>query len=118
MSSVTVSQRILAFNQNRDGLTLPLKYAAMRESSFRFLRGSCHLFYEEINKAQLPASPPAWLCGDLHLENFGSFKGSDRQVYFDINDFDEAILGPALWDIIRLMTSIIAEGDNAGFTYA
>ncbi|MBS1608755.1 MAG: DUF2252 family protein [Bacteroidetes bacterium] len=118
MSPAAVSQRILAFNQQRDALTLPLKYAAMRESSFRFLRGACHLFYEEIYKNSLPASPAAWLCGDLHLENFGSFKGSDRQVYFDINDFDEAILGPALYDIIRLLTSIIVAGSNAGFAYA
>jgi len=117
MSSETVSQRILAFNQNRDATTIPLKYTMMRESSFRFLRGTCHLFYEKVNKENLPASPAAWLCGDLHLENFGSFKGSDRQVYFDINDFDEAILGPALWDIVRLVASIIVACNNAGFPY-
>jgi uncharacterized protein (DUF2252 family) len=117
MEPATISQQILAFNQNRDASTIPLKYALMRESSFRFLRGSCHLFYGQIDKDVLPASPAVWLCGDLHLENFGSFKGSDKQVYFDINDFDEAILGPALWDVVRLLTSIITASGNAGFPY-
>ena len=117
MESTPVSERILAFNQSRDAATIPLKYTLMRESSFRFLRGSCHLFYEQIDKELLPVSPAAWLCGDLHLENFGSFKGSDKQVYFDINDFDEAILGPASWDVVRLLTSTITACGNAGFPY-
>jgi uncharacterized protein (DUF2252 family) len=118
MELTPISERVLAFNQNRDTATIPLKYALMRESSFRFLRGTCHLFYEQADKALLPGSPAAWLCGDLHLENFGSFKGSDKQVYFDINDFDEAILGPALWDVLRLLTSILTACGNAGFTYS
>jgi len=115
----TISERILAFNDSRDTESISLKFAAMRENSFRFLRGTCHLFYEDIfDKAILPGSPASWLCGDLHLENFGSFKGSDKQVYFDINDFDEAILGPALWDVVRLLTSIRVAGNNAGFSPA
>lgn len=48
-----------------------------------------------------------WACGDLHLENFGSYKGDNRLVYFDINDFDEAALAPATWDLIRSLTSIV-----------
>lgn len=99
--------RIRLFNQNRDPEKLQLKYAAMRTGAFRFFRGSCHLFYEDLfHAAPLPESPAAWICGDLHIENFGSFKGSDRVVYFDINDFDEAVLGPALWEIVRLLTSV------------
>ena len=46
----------------------------MRENQFRFFRGTCHLFYEDMAEADdLPNSPLAWICGDLHLENFGSF---------------------------------------------
>jgi uncharacterized protein (DUF2252 family) len=53
-----------------------------------------------------PSSPLAWTCGDLHLENFGSFKSDNKQVYFDLNDFDEAILAPAAWEMARFVTSI------------
>jgi len=103
-----LSQRILVFNQNRDPEKVQLKFKAIRESSFRFLRGTCHLYYEDlVNQYSLPASPDCWLCGDLHLENFGSFKGIDREVYFDIGDFDEAILGPALYDLSRLLVSVL-----------
>jgi uncharacterized protein (DUF2252 family) len=40
------------------------------------------------------------------LENFGSYKGDNRLVYFDINDFDESALAPASWDLVRLLTSL------------
>ena len=64
--------------------------------------------------APLAASPTVWLCGDLHLENFGSFKGDDQQEYFDLNDFDEGVLGPALWDVTRMLTSIFVGFDSLG----
>jgi len=82
---------------------------------FSFYRGTCHLFYEDLSKAQpLPVSPLTWICGDLHLENFGSFKGDDRQEYFDLNDFDEAMLAPALWEVTRMAASIFVAFDSLG----
>ncbi|MEB3324694.1 MAG: DUF2252 family protein [Cyanobacteriota bacterium] len=54
----------------------------------------------------LDATPTAWICGDLHLENFGSYKGDNRLVYFDINDFDEAARAPAAWDLARILSSL------------
>jgi uncharacterized protein (DUF2252 family) len=114
-----LSQRILAFNQHRDPEKVLLKYKAIRESSFRFLRGTCHLFYEDLgNQYSLPASPACWLCGDLHIENFGSFKGIDREVYFDIGDFDEAILGPALYDLSRLLVSVLTACKESAYKKA
>src|SRR6202023_1394426 len=56
----------------------------------------------------------AWLCGDLHLENFGSYKGDNRLAYFDINDFDEAALAPVSWDLVRLLTSILIGAETFG----
>ncbi len=83
-----IAERILQFNQPCDPAKTLLKYKAIREISFRFLRGTIHLFYEDlVGQYTLPESPLSWLCGDLHLENFGSFKGNDHEVYFDINDF-------------------------------
>ncbi|HMK24953.1 MAG TPA: DUF2252 family protein [Chitinophagaceae bacterium] len=111
-----ITQRILQFNHHRDPEKVLLKYKAIRESSFRFLRGTCHLFYEDLgNQFTLPPSPNSWLCGDLHLENFGSFKGSDKEDYFDIGDFDEAILGPALYDLSRLLVSVLAACKNSAY---
>jgi len=92
-----------------------LKYKAMSLSAFRFYRGTCHLFYEDLSAADiLPSSPLTWTCGDLHLENFGSFKGDDRQEYFDLNDFDEAMLAPAALEIARMLTSIFIAFDSLG----
>jgi uncharacterized protein (DUF2252 family) len=100
-------QRIEAFNQGRLADMLRVKYKLMREDPFRFFRGTNHLFYEDLaDYNPLPPSPLSWLCGDLHLENFGSFKGDNRLVYFDMNDFDDAMLGPAVLDVARLVTSI------------
>lgn len=84
-----------------------LKYQAMTENVFRFFRGTCHIFYENISRIKsLPKSPATWISGDLHLENFGSYKADNKLVYFDLNDFDEAIRAPALWEVLRLITSI------------
>jgi uncharacterized protein (DUF2252 family) len=106
-------------NAGRDPERLALKYAKMAESPFVFLRGSCHLFYEGLPDSPLFRDAPlAWCCGDLHFENFGSYKGDNRLVYFDINDFDEAALAPASWDIVRLLTSIQCGADALRVTHA
>jgi uncharacterized protein (DUF2252 family) len=92
---------------------LQLKYRAMRSSAFTFLRGTCHLFYDRLPRSGVFKSAPAvWVCGDLHLENFGSYKGDNRLVYFDINDFDESALAPASWDLVRFMTSLLIGADS------
>jgi uncharacterized protein (DUF2252 family) len=92
---------------------LALKYKLMAANAFRFFRGTCHIFYEDLARvSDLPKSPPSWICGDLHLENFGSYKGDNRLVYFDLNDFDEAILAPVLWEIARMATSIMVGFDS------
>jgi len=90
-----------------------LKYELMAENVFSFFRGTCFLFYQHLNKVKaLPASPLCWICGDLHLENFGSYKADNKLTYFDLNDFDEAILAPAIWEVIRLITSIFIAFDT------
>lgn len=74
---------------------------------FSFFRGTSHIFYEDLFKTEVKfKSPLAWISGDLHLENFGSYKGSNRLVYFDLNDFDESVLAPASLELVRMVTSI------------
>ncbi len=75
-------------NAGRDPERLALAYAKMSASPFVFLRGSWHLFYERAAALDLPAAPATWICGDLHFENFGSYKGDNRLVYFLCQRFD------------------------------
>ena len=110
---ISVFDRIKKFNENHLPDMVQLKYKAMSENAFRFLRGTCHLFYEDLSCAKhFPKSPHTWICGDLHLENFGCFKGNNRMEYFDLNDFDESILAPCLWEVSRVLTSIYVAFDT------
>ena len=100
-------KRIQQFNAGREPERLAMKYRNMRISAFVYLRATCHLFPGQLPELKALAQAPAiWSCGDLHLENFGSYKGDNRLTYFDINDFDESALIPASWDIVRLLTSV------------
>jgi len=102
-----VVESIRNYNAKRDPERLQRKYVAMRHDPFTFLRGTCHLFYERLPEPKwLGKAPPVWVCGDLHLENMGSYKGDNRLVYFDLNDFDEGALAPASWELVRLLTSV------------
>lgn len=118
MSYAEICQRIQKFNSNpeRDQELLQLKYKKMKENPFVFLRGSCHLFYEDWpSNSSLNQAPLSWICGDLHLENFGSYKGDNRLTYFDINDFDESVLAPCTFDVTRLITSLFLAVDKIQF---
>jgi uncharacterized protein (DUF2252 family) len=109
----TLYERLTRFNMGLLPEKVALKYEAMAENAFRFFRGTCHLFYEDLAAAEpLPLSPLAWICGDLHIENFGSYKGDNKLVYFDLNDFDEALLAPASYETVRMVTSIFIAFDN------
>jgi uncharacterized protein (DUF2252 family) len=109
----TIYDRITAFNKDLLPDMVQLKYEGMAENEYRFYRGTCHLFYEDLSTADpLPPSPITWISGDLHLENFGSYKADNRLVYFDLNDFDESILAPASWELVRMITSIYIAFDN------
>ncbi|MEJ1959455.1 MAG: DUF2252 family protein [Nitrosomonadales bacterium] len=119
LSSADIIQAIARNNAGRDPERLSMKYAKMAQNPFIFLRGACHLFYDSLpNKPLFRDAPLAWCCGDLHFENYGSYKGDNRLVYFDINDYDEAALAPVTWDMIRLLTSIQCGADALNATHA
>ena len=111
---LNVAETIRNYNAGRDPERLAMKYANLRTNPFVFLRGTCHLFYERLPQDALFAgkAPAGWVCGDAHLENFGSYKGDSRLVYFDLNDFDEAALAPVTWDLVRFLSSILVAGDG------
>ncbi|TAF98218.1 MAG: DUF2252 domain-containing protein [Bacteroidetes bacterium] len=93
---------------HRKEAAFELKLKAIQKNAFSFFRGTCHLYYQYLQQHPyvLPKSPLTWLCGDLHIENFGTYKAANGITYFDINDFDEGTQGPLLIDIARLLTSL------------
>ncbi|AMP09751.1 hypothetical protein CAter282_1988 [Collimonas arenae] len=116
---VNVVKRIQEYNAGRDPERLQLKYRNIRSNPFVFLRGTCHLFYERLPKSGLFRTAPAtWICGDLHLENFGSYKGDNRLTYFDMNDFDEAALAPTSMELVRFLTSVLIAAEGLSLSAA
>ena len=110
---VNAVEEIKRHNAGREPERLLLKYQKMRSNPFVFMRGACHLFYARLPSITLFKSAPlVWACGDLHLENFGSYKGDNRLTYFDLNDFDEAALVPASWELVRMLTSILVSAPS------
>ena len=117
--ALSASEAIGTYNSGREPQRLAMKYAGMRTDAFRFLRGTCHLFYERMTEGRLALDGPrVWICGDLHLENLGTYLGDDGLTYFDVNDFDEAALAPFQWDIMRLATSVLVGAPTIGLTKA
>ena len=93
---------------------LPIKYGRMLASPFAFLRGSAVVMASDL--ASSPVSGQnVLLCGDAHLANFGVFATPERNLVFDINDFDETYPGPWEWDLKRLAASAVVAGRDNGF---
>ncbi len=94
---------------------VPIKYGRMLESPFAFFRGSAVVMASDL--ADTPVSGiQSILCGDAHLSNFGIFASPERQMVFDINDFDETYPGPWEWDLKRLAASAVVAGRENGFS--
>jgi uncharacterized protein (DUF2252 family) len=94
---------------------VPIRHGRMLVSPFAFFRGAAL-----IMASDLAASPRSGLdvqlCGDAHLSNFGLFGSPERQLLFDVNDFDETLPGPFEWDVMRLAASFEVLGRENGFS--
>jgi uncharacterized protein (DUF2252 family) len=92
------------------------KFRKMAASAFSFYRGSACLFYADMqngfadNQFLNERTSRVWIHGDLHAENFGTYMNSDGVLVFNVNDFDEAYVGPFMWDLRRLSASIALIG--------
>jgi uncharacterized protein (DUF2252 family) len=97
---------VIASNEDRLPDLVPIRHARMLESPFAFFRGSA-----VVQAHDLASTPRSGIrvqaCGDCHLLNFGGFATPERNLIFDINDFDETLAGPWEWDVKRLATSLI-----------
>src|SRR5262249_21725652 len=93
-------------NKGRLADLIPVRYGRMLPSPFTFYRGAAALMAWDLSKT--PTSKiPVQACGDCHLLNFGAFGTPERNVVFDINDFDETLPAPWEWDLKRLAVSYV-----------
>src|SRR5271157_5601957 len=109
---MTATDTIIASNRGRNPALLALKWARMRENAFAFFRGTAPLFYRGWARLSPGGAPLAWICGDAHLENLGSYMGANHVPYFDLNDFDECCLAPADWEIGRALAALHILGER------
>ena len=94
---------------------VPLRNARMLASPFAFFRGSAAIMAADL--AHTPRSGiNAQLCGDAHLSNIGGYAAPDRELVFDLNDFDETLPGPWEWDAKALLASLAIAGRESGFS--
>src|SRR6516162_3218226 len=96
-------------NKGRQEHLVPLRMGRMAASPFAFLRGSACIMAADLSTTPL-SGIPVIIDGDAHLNNFGMYGTPLGEVVFDLNDFDEAILGPWEWDLKRLVASVNVAG--------
>ena len=102
-------------NNDRISDFIPIRYQRMSESPFAFFRGSAIIQARDL--ANSPSSGiHVQVCGDCHLLNFGGFSTPERNLIFDINDFDETFFAPWEWDIKRLAVSFVLASRELGFS--
>ena len=85
---------------------IPLRYGRMMQSPFTFFRGAASLMAMDLSSGK-GTKIPVQACGDCHLLNFGAFATPERNIVFDINDFDETLPAPWEWDVKRLAVSFV-----------
>jgi uncharacterized protein (DUF2252 family) len=100
--------------QDRVQELVPLRNGRMLVSPFAFYRGGAAVMAADLAAAPSPGIR-AQLCGDAHLSNFGGSAAPDRNLVFDLNDFDETHPGPWEWDVKRLVASLAIAGRDRGF---
>jgi uncharacterized protein (DUF2252 family) len=108
-----VTELVDRSNAGRLGWLVPVRIGRMIASPYAFLRGAANVHANDF--ATLPATgiTPV-ICGDGHLGNFGFYASPERDLVFDLNDFDEAHPGAWEWDLRRLTTSVWVAGRQNG----
>ncbi|MFV2118448.1 DUF2252 domain-containing protein [Streptomyces sp. Act-28] len=100
-----------------DPAAFRVKFRKMAHSAFAFYRGAACLFYADLDGEERAGGPyldertgRVWIHGDLHAENFGTYMDANGRLVFNVNDFDEAYVGPFTWDLKRLVASLALLG--------
>jgi uncharacterized protein (DUF2252 family) len=102
-------------NTRRETDLVPVRHGRMMVSPFTFYRGAAKIMATDL-KDTPRSGLTVQLCGDAHLSNFGAFASPERELLFDLNDFDETLPGPFEYDVERLAASFAIAARNNGFT--
>jgi uncharacterized protein (DUF2252 family) len=105
--------RLMSQGEHRVASLLPIRYQRMLESPLAFYRGAALLMADDLARGT-SSDLEVQICGDAHLSNFGVFSSPERQLVFDVNDFDETETGPFEWDVKRLVASLVISSDQLG----
>ncbi|MGN6426725.1 MAG: DUF2252 domain-containing protein [Leifsonia sp.] len=90
-----------------------LRIERMSADPFAFYRGTAAIQSADLHDG-VDSGAEVIICGDAHLANFGVYRSPERAMVFDINDFDEAFIGPWEWDVKRLLASVVLAGRSLG----
>jgi uncharacterized protein (DUF2252 family) len=99
-----------------DPAAFQVKFRKMAASAFAFYRGTACLFYTDLDPEKDGGpfldehTSRVWMHGDLHAENFGTYMDANGRLAFNVNDFDEAYVGPFTWDVKRFAASVALLG--------
>jgi uncharacterized protein (DUF2252 family) len=93
---------------------VPIRHQRMLASPFAFFRGAVAIMAADL-ATTARTGLDAQICGDAHVANFGGFAAPDRDLVFDLNDFDETAPGPWEWDVKRLAASLVVLARDVGF---
>ncbi len=102
-------------NVGRQQHLVPLRMQRMAASPFAFLRGAAVVMAYDLSKTPTMGCNVV-LAGDAHVSNFGLYGSAQRELVFDINDFDETVVGPWEWDLKRLTASVNVAGRENGLS--
>ncbi len=97
-------KRYFESERGLEAALIRIKRQKMARNPFEFFRGSTAIFYRLWALPRAFRAPRAWICGDAHWENVGSYKGKNHVAYFDLTDFDHACLAPVTLDLGRALT--------------
>jgi uncharacterized protein (DUF2252 family) len=102
-----------ATSKGRQQDLIPLRMERMAASAFTFYRGAADIMAWDLSHTPIMGNAVV-MAGDAHCNNFGLYATPEREVTFDMNDFDEAVVGPWEWDLKRLAASICIAGRENG----
>jgi uncharacterized protein (DUF2252 family) len=106
---------VIVGNVGRQESLVPLRVGRMAASPFSFLRGAASAMAWDLSHTPISGIQTV-IDGDAHINNFGLYGTSQRDVVLDLNDFDEAVIGPWEWDLKRLVASVNVAARENGFT--
>ena len=105
---------LLGQDEGRVQSLVPVRHQRMGESAYAFYRAGAKLMAVDLSSTPT-TNLMAQLCGDAHLANFGWYGSPERDLVFDVNDFDETLPGSFEWDVKRMAASFAIASTDNGF---